>query len=402
MVMKDGPEQQEEVTDIIPGTLREIAPVEVSKLAIPQGISSEDVLELEKRAEDLVNELQGASGGRELELIDSVTGVGIQAQRRAKSELDLLRGRVSDMITQEGTGAEVSKDLINLRMALNEINPHQFSQPGLAMRLYSMIPLVSKFTPDFRVLERIAVRYEPVSRQISVIEDRLREGRMMLVRDNLEMRQLYEQVEAQQLPIQKNAYLGQLFHHQLAQVIERTDDTLKVDRLRNALHDVSMRVQDLRTMEAVHTQFFVSIEMSRQNNTRLAQSVERTLSLAMNVVTVGLAIQTALARQKRVLEATQRTREFLGNVIAANAAAIRQHTEAIGDVYNDPVIAIDKITQAHNDLIQAMNITDRLKQEGIDSARENIAKLGQLSAELQQRASSLLEQPAAEAQSVEA
>ena len=137
MVMKDGPEQQEEVTDIIPGTLREIAPVEVSKLAIPQGISSEDVLELEKRAEDLVNELQGASGGRELELIDSVTGVGIQAQRRAKSELDLLRGRVSDMITQEGTGAEVSKDLINLRMALNEINPHQFSQPGLAMRLYS-------------------------------------------------------------------------------------------------------------------------------------------------------------------------------------------------------------------------------------------------------------------------
>ena len=128
MVMKDGPEQQEEVTDIIPGTLREIAPVEVSKLAIPQGISSEDVLELEKRAEDLVSEL---------ELIDSVTGVGIQAQRRAKSELDLLRGRVSDMITQEGTGAEVSKDLINLRMALNEINPHQFSQPGLAMRLYS-------------------------------------------------------------------------------------------------------------------------------------------------------------------------------------------------------------------------------------------------------------------------
>ena len=105
------------------------------------------------------------------------------------------------MITQEGTGAEVSKDLINLRMALNEINPHQFSQPGLGMQLYSMIPLVSRFTPDFRGLERIAVRYEPVSRQISVIEDRLREGRMMLVRDNLEMRQLYEQVEAQQLPI---------------------------------------------------------------------------------------------------------------------------------------------------------------------------------------------------------
>lgn len=82
----------------------------------------------------------------------------------------------------------------------------------------------------------------------------------------------------------------------MAQAIERTDETLKVDRLRNAFHDGSMRVQDLRMMEAVHTQFFVSIEMSRQNNPRLPQSVERTLTLAMNVVTVGLAIQTALAQ----------------------------------------------------------------------------------------------------------
>ena len=106
--------------------------------------------------------------------------------------------------------------------------------------------------------------------------------------------------------------------------------------------------------------------------------------------------------QRRVLEATQRTREFLGDVIAANATAIRQHTEAIGDVYNNPVIAIDKITQAHNDLIEAMDIADRLKQEGIDSARENIAKLGQLSAELQRRASGLVEQPDAEVQSIEA
>jgi len=158
----------------------------------------------------------------------------------------------------------------------------------------------------------------------------------------------------------------------------------------------------MRTMEAAHTQFFVSIEMSHQNNTRLGQSVERTLTLAINVVTVGLAIQTALARQKRVLEATQRTREFLGDVIAANATTIRQHTEAIGDVYNNPVIAIDKITQAHNDLIEAMDIADRLKQEGIDSARENIAKLGQLSAELQRRASGLVEQRNAEVQSIEA
>ena len=163
-----------------------------------------------------------------MELIDSVTSVGIQAQRKAKSELELLRGRVGDMITREGTGAEVSKDLAELRVALNQINPHELGQPGTTRRLFSMVPVVGKFTADFRVLERIAIRYEPVSRQISVIEDRLGEGRMMLARDNLELRQLYEQLEAQQLPIQKNAYLGQLVMERLLQVIERTEDTVKV------------------------------------------------------------------------------------------------------------------------------------------------------------------------------
>ena len=128
-----------------------------------------------------------------------------------------------------------------------------------------------------------------------------------------------------------------------------------------------------------------------------------TLALGSNVVMVGLAIQSALTRQKRVMEATQRTREFLGNLIVANAASIRQHTQEIGDLYNNPVIAIDKITQAHNDLIEAMNEADRLKQEGIDAARENIAKLSQLSADMQQRATGLREQrEEAEPRSIEA
>ena len=145
-------------------------------------------------------------------------------------------------------------------------------------------------------------------------------------------------------------------------------------------------------MDEVHTQFFVSIEMTRQNNNRLAQSVDRTLSLASNMVMVGLAIQTALARQKKILEATQRTQEFLGSMILSNARAIKRHTEEIGDVYNNPVVAVEKITQAHNDLIEAMEIADRLKQQGIEFARENIAKLSQLTADLQKRSRGLVDQ----------
>ena len=152
------------------------------------------------------------------------------------------------------------------------------------------------------------------------------------------------------------------------------------------LHDLAMRVQDLRTMQAVYSQFYVSIEMTRQNNTRLAQSVERTVSMAGNVVVVGLAIQAALSRQKRILDATQKTREFLGNMIADNASAIRQHTQEIGDVYNNPAIALDKIIEAHDQLVEALKMVDQLEKKGSESARQNILRLTQLSADLQQKA----------------
>ncbi len=170
---------------------------------------------------------------------------------------------------------------------------------------------------------------------------------------------------------------------ELTALLERTVDPIKQERIRNVLHDVAMRVQDLRTMQAVYSQFYVGIEMTRQNNTRLAQSVERTVSMAGNVVVVGLAIQAALARQKRVLEATQATQEFLGQMLAANAAAIKQHTAEIGDIYNNPVIAIDKIAEAQRDLLEAMAMVDKYKDEGIQAARQNIATLAWMSEEMQ-------------------
>ena len=400
MVTEERPEQEEENIESNATGTQELAPVEVKEPLRPKGLSDEESGELQTRALALVNELGEASGSRELELTDSITSLGIQTQRAAGGELTLLRTRVGQMLSQEGPSNEIASDLIELRVALNQINPHEASKTGLVRRIFGFIPVLGN--PAVKALEKIAIRYEPVSKQVTMIETKLREGRTMLARDNVELRQLYEQVESQQLPIQKNAYMGELVMQQLDQVLEGAEDALKKERVRNALHDVAMRVQDLRTMEEVYVQFFVSIEMTRQNNNRLGQSVERTIALGSNVVMVGLAIQSALTRQRRVMEATQRTREFLGNLIVANAASIKQHTEEIGDLYNNPVIAIDMITQAHNDLIEAMDTADRLKSEGIVTARENIAKLSQLSADMQERSQGLREQRETETPALEA
>ena len=142
------------------------------------------------------------------------------------------------------------------------------------------------------------------------------------------------------------------------------------------------------------------IEMTRQNNRRLAESVKRSITMAGNLVMVGLSIQMALARQSRVLEATRRTREFLGEMLASNAAAIARHTKEIGDLYTSPVIAIDKITQAHNALLEAIETANDLRAQGIATARENASTLAKLALEMERRSGMLPSAP--EAPSIEA
>jgi uncharacterized protein YaaN involved in tellurite resistance len=340
------------------------------------GLSPEEVGALKAQASDLVRQLEEATGSAEMALADGIAAVGVVAQRRAAHDLDLLRMRVGDMLGDNDASSALTKDLIDLRVLLDRINP---GTAGDARGLLRALPFSDTL---LRRLQRIAVRYETVSRQVVTIERRLVEGRTMLQRDNVELRKLYEQVEDQQTAIERNAYLGEALMAELEALRARLADAAKQERIQTVLFDVAMRVQDLRTVQEVHNQFFVSIDLTRVNNSRLGQAVDRTLTLTTNTLMVGLAIQAALSKQRRVLEATRRTREYLGDLIAANAASIKQQVTEIGDVYRSPVIAIEKLSQAHADLMEAVNLAGRLEAESIQTAKTNVERLKQLTSEL--------------------
>jgi uncharacterized protein YaaN involved in tellurite resistance len=373
----------------------EIIPVDVRAPRAPTGMSDEEAQQVRREASALVDQLAHASGSGEFELLDDISNVGLTAQQRAASQMGLLKTSIGSLLSEGGASKEIANGLRDLRLALNAVNPHELTGPSIRDRIVGVLPFGGKQGPLVRRLNKIALRYEPASRQAAAIEAKLRDGRAMLVRDNAELRQMYEEVEAHQLSVQRNAYAGEVLMQRLGELIEQTEDPAKLERVRGAMFDVTIRVQDLRLIEEVHLQYFASMELTRQNNHRLGQSVERTLALATNVVTVGLAVQAALVRQQRVADAAQRTREFLGDLVAANASTIRQHTEDIGDLYRSPVIAIEKLSQAHDDLVEALGAASRMQQEGIDSGRESIARLTEMSADLEQKVSGLL--PAREA-----
>jgi uncharacterized protein YaaN involved in tellurite resistance len=367
--------------------IRRTMEVSEASLIPPDAMTPDDVELVRAQAIDLVQGVRDASGSRQLAVLDEVTSIGVDAQRNAGRQLELVKTRLATFLDEDGASRAIATELIDLRGALDRINP-EGQQRGLWARTIGTLPFM-KDSAMVRALKRIALRYEPVSKQITVIEVKLRQGRSLLARDNVELRHLYEDVEAQQQAIERQGYLGAVILHELTALLAETTEPLERDRIQIAVHDVTSRLQDLHAMQEVHVQYFVSIELTRQNNNRLGQAVDRTLALATNVVTVGLAIQAALVRQQRVKEATARTREFLGEMIVQNAQAIRAQTDSIGDLYNEPVIAMDKLVQAHHDLLAALDAASRLREDGITTARRNILELTSLTHELSEKVQGL-------------
>ncbi len=343
----------------------------------PSELESKEQEELEKRSATLVEELQG---GKNRELVRQLESLGSDTQASSARETELLKVRVGEMMKQVGSeGAAIPDGMVKLRITLDEINPHVVGQPGKFARILGKAPAIGK------ILKKIAIKYETVQTQIDSIVANLREGGEMLIKDNISLDNLYINVKEQQLAVQKNAYLGELIMKKLQERLATATDEER-PKLESVQHAVAMRVQDLRTMEQVNMQFFVSIDMTIDNNRLLKQSVDRTITVTTGLLTVGLAIQAALARQKKVLDATRATQDYAADLLKANAASIRKQSTEIAELHTNPVLALDKVKAAHDDLLAAIEETEKIKRQGVQKATEGIAALSKMSETMGQKA----------------
>ena len=342
----------------------------------PKGLDEASDAQLQERAVQLAAAVTTEPGDRKLGR--QVGALGVKEQQRASKEITLLKTRVGTMLKQlEGEGGEIPKTLIDLRNTMDEINPQVLGQPKGIAKLLGRVPGAGK------VLKRIAVKYESVQTQIDHIMNGLRHGKDKLLEDNAQLDQLYDQVQTAQLGVQQSAYLGEMLWEKIESAAASASEPVERQKLQAMSHKVAMRVQDLRTMEQVNLQFFASIDMTVQNNDALCDQIDRTVMVTQSLLTVGLAIQAALANQKQIAKAVRQVQDSTAAMLEANAAAIGQQTREIGDMQNNPVIALDRVRNAYETLVGAMDEMEQIRAAGTEKARAGIAELTSMSAALE-------------------
>lgn len=348
----------------------------------PKGLDDQSQAQLADKADQLAISVLAAPGDRKLSR--QVSAMGVREQQKASREIGLLKTRVGTMLSQlDGEGAEIPKTLVQLRHTMDEINPQVLGQPSGIAKLLGKAPGVGK------ILKRIAVKYESVQTQIDQIMSGLRHGKDKLLQDSAELEQLYDQVHAAQQGVQQSAYVGELLMQKIDDSTAEVTDPTGRQKLQAMTHKVAMRVQDLRTMEQVNLQFFASIDMTLQNNDALCEQIDRTVMVTQSLLTVGLAIQAALASQKQIASAVKQVQDSTAAMLEANAAAIGRQTKEIGEMQNNPVIALDRVKNAYNSLVGAMDEMEQIRMAGSEKARAGIAELTRMSSALEPKVEAL-------------
>ncbi|MBW1674639.1 MAG: toxic anion resistance protein, partial [Deltaproteobacteria bacterium] len=195
----------------------------------PTNLNESENKELVERASEIIQRLEEEP--EEREVVKQIDALGVDEQRKAARSIELLKGRVGELLKDtDGKEAVIPNCLIDLRIKLDEINPHKLAQPGGFGKLLGKTPVVGK------ALKKIAVKYEEVNKQIDIIIVNLRDGQDNLLKDNAEMEQLYNQIKIQQGAIQRQAYLGEILINRLEEILTQESDEAKRKKIEAALN----------------------------------------------------------------------------------------------------------------------------------------------------------------------
>lgn len=353
----------------------------------PDVVTEKEHNELAKQADNAIKELVQAQGSSEIEISEKISNVGIKDQKNVSSGIALLQEKVGKVLYSDGkntVSSDISKNMDELQVVLSKINPKDVQKEAL-FQIVRIVPFIGDKIVN--ILQTIAKRRQTLQQFIDHLEESLSHGEIMLQQDNAQLITIYKEIEEKQKIVIVDAYFAELLRDKLQETADLTVDPKKKNALQRTLSRVSTRVMDLWAMDNINNQFFISLEMTHENNNHLIDAVRRMQTLGLNVVYVAFAIHAALIRQKDVLNMVKGTREFLGNMLVQNANTIRDHVKEIGDIYKEPIVAINKLEASCNTLTQAVIELNKLQSEGIIKARENSDKIKKLTENLKKETS---------------
>lgn len=315
---------------------------------------------------------------------DAVMNYGANAQK----QLGQFSQTMLDKVQSQDTGA-IGDALTNLMSRLNEANPDE-------LRAENSNVFKKIFGKVKRSIFEITAKYQKIGAQIDTISSRLETQQQGLLTDNKMLDELYAQNKAYFDALNVYIAAAQLKMQELTTTTIPTQlKAAQASGDQMALQDVNdlkafesrleKRTYDLELARQITIQQAPQIRLIQNTNQALAEKIQASINTAIPLWKNQVAIALTLLRQKDAVTAQREVSETTNDLLKKNSAMLKISAVETAKENERGVVDIETLKQTQSDLVDTLQQTLQIQQEGRTKRQAAEQELSSMENELKNR-----------------
>lgn len=304
---------------------------------------------------------------------------------KAQEQLTSISDRMLDGVKNKDIGPagnDLNEMVAILRgFDIDDLDPNK--KPGFMAKLFGKAKPVVKFLQQ----------YEEVRKQIDTISDKLERHKTELLTDITSLDRLYQAnleyfhtledyIAAGDEQLRK---LDEEIIPQRQQQAETGQEIIAAQQLRDlraARDDLERRVHDLRLTRQVSMQSLPSIRLVQENDKGLVSKISSTLVNTVPLWRQQLATAVTIFRSSQAAQTVKAATDLTNDLLTANAETLKQANAETRKQIERGVFDIETIKQANRTLIETIEESLQIADQGKKMRSEAVAQLQECEDEL--------------------
>lgn len=310
---------------------------------------------------------------------NSISNFGLQLQTKLAGYSDQFLSNVRAF-----DAGEVGTSITDLLAEINyvDIDP---SEQGPFKRLLLQIPGIKNLIMNTK---KIFQKYDTISGNIDGIVKKLDKGRLMIIRDNGNLQNLFEQNVQYIQQLEELIVAAQIKQNEMESelaIMEQSPENYQdyqINDMREFINRLSKRLTDMQITRTITIQSLPQIRLVQNNNNTMVEKIQSSITTTIPLWKNQISIAVALMRQKGILEVQEKVYDATNTILKKNAELLKQNSIDVAKQNERAVVSIDTLHEVNQKLVETLTEVKRIKEEGENTRRDTAKKLEALESDL--------------------
>jgi len=285
----------------------------------------------------------------------------------AQQKLGEFSHSMLNHVQNQDTG-EIGDTLNDLMYRLNEANPEDLraEDSNMFKKIFGRVK---------KSIYEMTAKYQKIGAQIDKISVKLDKEKAGLLNDNLMLEQLYtknkDYFDALNIYIAAGEVkIDDLLNNLIPEAVKKAEtstnqmDVQTVNDLNQFLDRLEKRTHDLKLARQMTIQQAPQIRLIQNTNQALAEKIQSSINMAIPLWKNQIAIALTLLRQKDAVTAQRQVSETTNDLMKKNSEMLKISSIETAKENERGIIDIETLQKTQNDLIETLQETLQIQQDG--------------------------------------